>query len=966
MTTIGPYMSFSVEWLANPEDRFRCAAEWLAPVGGVAVLPTAALAHQFGRYLAEKGYVADISVYSYTVWLERQWECFGDGRRLVDVATRKALIAEVLDARLSPESSGRPADVGDLPHGIRFLAQLASAAPEIVNRKDLPNDPVLGILRSYQTLLASLSAIEPAWGERQLVKSLTASWTGNIAWIGFVNPPGWRADLMATMGEHGESRLFGSQFAVLPAGAPEVTGVAPEGRTHSALCAPDTEELTDLRLLQGALISQRLAGEARGDGSVRIVEVQVPSLLAQAVAQRAVDVVTGGCSPDEICILFSKSEVNEKDIVAELSAGGVEVSATGTYRVEQSGLGRAFIAAVRIALTISGGQPDRAGSTVGPLLRSGYSGVDPADAVLADAAARKQKLSTAVLLYQLSTDDEGDALVSRGDRVVFRRLARCAYPGDGKRAVSEGPRRWKLLLDEMLASANSARWDGGPYAGWSASHDRATHLAVTETLASMESAQVPFSAENLLELLLAGEYRVTGAHGATPCVTLAPLSEAVLDRHPHVIIVGAHEGFSQRGADDSAVTAMMARWGLDTKPRSVEASSKLLVAAAGAAKSLTVLYAGGREQGSAEGTFVSSISAALGERVRPERYVPTLESAREQVVAPIRGDRVECDLSRGEDTVEYSPSAIERYHQCPYGWFLQRCLRTDELDGDETVRDIGTAVHSVLREFYSRWQVRSGWSRITDVNLGEAVDLYNQIIGEVADEEAAWLELPLDEWDDLSRMALMAELNGARGRLFSDSRMLRADKGKFLEYEPAHHELQFGRLGNDQVPTMPAATVGGAAIRGAIDRVDVAVDSRGERYAAAIDYKGSVSDVTLQQGLVEGRRIQVLIYALVLRQLIEAQPAAALLASYRGDCETKGAVDWDRAKIKPNSRKDSKHLSFEDVLAETERIVSDCVRGMECGEIAPVIAGEVSEKVARCGYCLFYRCPNRTGGGEDQ
>jgi RecB family exonuclease len=108
-------------------------------------------------------------------------------------------------------------------------------------------------------------------------------------------------------------------------------------------------------------------------------------------------------------------------------------------------------------------------------------------------------------------------------------------------------------------------------------------------------------------------------------------------------------------------------------------------------------------------------------------------------------------------------------------------------------------------------------------------------------------------------------------------RSIEADLRRYLgveaaggcEWRPERLELRFGFDDEDSLPALELAD--GVRVRGMIDRVDV---EPGGRRAIVRDYKSSASTSHPRARWILDRRVQLALYMLVVRDLLELRPVA--------------------------------------------------------------------------------------------
>jgi ATP-dependent helicase/DNAse subunit B len=220
-----------------------------------------------------------------------------------------------------------------------------------------------------------------------------------------------------------------------------------------------------------------------------------------------------------------------------------------------------------------------------------------------------------------------------------------------------------------------------------------------------------------------------------------------------------------------------------------------------------------------------------------------------------------------------SAGALESYAACPVKWLVERELRPQRLEPEPDGIARGNYVHGVLERIFAELG-----TAVTEKTIARAQELLEQAMA----QEPVRL---------------------ARGRGSAEGsalvREIEADLRRYLEQEatagwgwpPRHVELRFGF--HDERPSLPPLELaGGLRVRGAIDRVDV---DPGSRRAIVRDYKSG----RVNQGWAVARwrvdgTLQVALYMLAVRDLLELEPVAGLYQPLGGeDLRPRGLVASD-------------------------------------------------------------------------
>lgn len=299
----------------------------------------------------------------------------------------------------------------------------------------------------------------------------------------------------------------------------------------------------------------------------------------------------------------------------------------------------------------------------------------------------------------------------------------------------------------------------------------------------------------------------------------------------------------------------------------------------------------------------------------------------------------------------FSASQIESYLECPQKWFALRRLRLDELDEGFGAKEMGDFSHSVLEDFYTRFQAEVA-PKVSGDTLSVARNLMRDVL---AAREAAQYEMkPLS-----NRLVATSQLER---REVADLKRKLVD---YLDHEaellpgfhPAHFEFEISA-------TKPVEYAG-HLLMGKIDRIDV--DDRGR--AVVIDYKSSLSqeydlyEGEKQGGAMRNGKVQALIYAQAIRRLLDLEVVGALYVCYGRSHAVSGALDRSIEPLHVPGLKPDRCVykgefgpSFADLLDATEARVASALERLLAGEV-PAHA----EYASACSFCPELSCLQRRG-----
>jgi ATP-dependent helicase/nuclease subunit B len=250
-----------------------------------------------------------------------------------------------------------------------------------------------------------------------------------------------------------------------------------------------------------------------------------------------------------------------------------------------------------------------------------------------------------------------------------------------------------------------------------------------------------------------------------------------------------------------------------------------------------------------------------------------------------------------------SVSRIESFAACPFKHFAQYGLRLQRREEPQvTSLDLGNACHGILEKIVGHMlRQKAGWDEPDPALIsGLARQVGQELRGELMLSSAHNQYLLKRIEKTIGRVVLSQSAAAKRGRL-----------------TPWRAELVFGRR-DSELPALELKTPGGnrLLLNGKIDRVDVL---QGQSVCAVIDYKLSDNALALDW-VYHGLSLQLLTYLLVLQELKQLTPAAALYVQLLRRLETVKHPDEATApddptfdlKIKPRGIIDWKHRKLLD------------------------------------------------------
>ncbi len=925
----------------------------------VLVVPTAADARHYARELAGQQAVFGSVLTFAGLAREIAARTGYSSRRLSGLQRERVLRRVVAACRLhaftaSASAPGFASAAGDLIAELqrslvtpqRFASALNSWAAQDPRRAAYAED-LAGIYRAYVRELDRLQRVDRelfAWRALDSLRASPGSWGTTPAFFyGFDDLLGIERDAVETLArvagvevmvsltyEPGRSALSARAGV-----AEELRAIATEVRELPALdeyYEPGARRA--LHHLERGLFEPEAERIDPGAG-VRLLEAGGERAEAELVAAEVLELLRAGVPADEVVVVCRSLARSAPLIELVFERYGIAVWSDRRIPVQDTSLGRAVTALARCALLEPGAA---AASELLTYLRAPGLLDRPEVADALEAEVRRGGLLTAEqarerLGWRL---EEIDALRAAADPAA--ELARQA------RRLLAAPHRGAAPVLER-----GEELDAGALA------------AILNAFAELEELGERLSGSELIELLerLELPVRITPHQGA---VLLSEPLGIRARRFRAVFVCGLCEGeFPLAGAGEPFLSderrhelALASGLRLVAREDALGLERYLLYTSVSrATERVTFSYRSSDEEGNLvlPSPFIADLSDLFVEDWQSSRrrrlladvtwaaaQAPTrreLERARAAAAAqnqrPDRAhDGVRCLGERALGHVRHrevvSAGALESFGECPVKWLVERQLEPTRFEPDPDPLSRGSYMHDVLERVLGR---------LGGPVTPDSLDAAQAILGEVL------AELPEAGEDGVPAIG-PGRSEGLRAAML---RSIEADLRRYLEHEasdgndwaPAGLELRFGF---SEEGSLPAVALGEGPdrvlLRGVIDRVDV--DPSGSGAAMVRDYKSGSTRPEYQSarwGI--DRRLQVALYMMAVRDLLELAPVAGLYQPLGGrDLRARGAFLNGApvgARVVSNDGRDQDQLDA--LLGDAEALAVELAARLRSGELEP-------------------------------
>ncbi len=908
------------------------------PRDPVLVVPTSADVGHYTRELAGAGLVFGAEVTTFPRLMRDLARAAGVGTRTLGPLARdrvvRAALGDVELSVLAPSAGapGFPAALGDLfaelQSALAGPARVGAAVRAWVAAGTAPPyaRELAALYSAYHRRLEELGATDAEGLVRVALDAFRAdpgAWGARPLFLyGFDELTAPQLDVVETLVRRTATEVcvalpYEPGRAALAGSAATVELLKPLAGEHKVL-APRSEHYAEsargaLHHLERGLFEPNPA-PVPPNGAVRLLEAGGERAEAELVAASVLELLRDGMAPEDVAVLVRGASAT--DLFAQvLDDYGVPVARDRRALLSRTRLGGGVLAFARAAL------PGGTAADVVRWLRTPGKLADPGAADRLEVVVRRRELRTAA---QARRAWEGALGALDG-------LAAAAQEG-------AGPFLAALLVEaEAIWTAPYVRRADvlGPEAEADARAAAALRGAVGEL--SRLPEELTGTAADLVEALAAVEVREgePAAEGA-PGVLLADPLDIRARRFRAVLVCGLQDGELPRRPqpepflDDNARGALAAASGLvlarheDTLARE---RSLFYSCVSRPEEALFLAFRTSDEEGGPlqPSPFVEDVRALftgelwtgrgrrlLAEVTWPPAEAPTphelrrAQAAGEQAPAPAPlGPPVSAAVRAGLAAREReSARGLEAFAGCPVKWLVEHVLRPAPVDPDPEAMRRGSLAHLVLERTLRALKARTGSARLAPDTLAEALAELRGAIGE------------------LSAAGGTARARAAARALEVDlERYVRHEAATGAGYEPEWFEWSFGDEGG-----APALELGGVAVSGRVDRIDV-----DGRRAVVRDYKGR----TVHAGArwAQDGNVQAALYALAVRDRLGYDVAGALYQPIgRADQRPRGFV---RADVPGRYVNGDVVDSLDAGLEASREVAAAAAEALRAGRIAP-------------------------------
>jgi ATP-dependent helicase/nuclease subunit B len=285
-----------------------------------------------------------------------------------------------------------------------------------------------------------------------------------------------------------------------------------------------------------------------------------------------------------------------------------------------------------------------------------------------------------------------------------------------------------------------------------------------------------------------------------------------------------------------------------------------------------------------------------------------------------------------QGSLRTSVTRLERFASCPFAHFAGNILGLTERELYKLEPPgMGMFMHEAMSILFSRLDDSKQLAKM-------GPDEIATFVAEIVEELAPRLQNEI-----LLSSARYRYMTRVLRRILRNSVTALAEHERHSLFQPIGHEIIFGRSGHLPALTIELETGGKVAVRGRIDRVDIA-QSEDDCYLRVIDYKSSARKLRLSD-VYYGLALQLLVYLLAAMENRErltktkARPAGALYFPMTDPIiSAKGPLDDDELE-----KQRMKRLRMNGIIVGDADVIRLMDSRVEAGDQSNLVAAGVTK-----------------------
>ena len=299
----------------------------------------------------------------------------------------------------------------------------------------------------------------------------------------------------------------------------------------------------------------------------------------------------------------------------------------------------------------------------------------------------------------------------------------------------------------------------------------------------------------------------------------------------------------------------------------------------------------------------------------------------------ISREKIKEIYSDGGNRLNLSVSRLEKYSECPFGYYVQYGLRArDRKIYELSAPDLGSFMHEILDEFTE--EVKKRRIKWSDLNQEKC----REIIEELVDKE-----IKNNEKSILNSSKRYKYFTDRFKRILTKSVTIISEHMKRSEFQVFKNEFSFGDYKDSNPIKLNLPSGEEVFLKGRIDRID-SLDLEGNTYLRIIDYKSGNKKFDLNK-FYNGLQIQLLVYLDALiknsKEIINKQAYPGAIFYFKLD----DPIIKSDKKLKDDeiSIEVLKELKMDGLLLKDIKIVKAMDNELESGEYSMIIPARMNK-----------------------